>query len=120
MMLSSCFKEGRKAQKLNPGIRFLDVADDLGNSLSIKTFKSVPPFFGDLEAKFFEEIAQLGVVVKNRDDLADNFMMSVEILTDSFPANFSKSFHNPKPKQKENPKETGFYYRRFRKRKRRH
>lgn len=72
LLLANKLEVGTKARRNNPGIKFLENAQDvLGNPKQVKFLKREPAYFDPESAKYLRQIAVLLVELKNRRSLLD-------------------------------------------------
>lgn len=74
LQLARILTSGQKEPKKNPGIKFLDVSDALGNPKSIKVFPKRKTYWNPEQSTFIKNLASFFIKVKNFDNKAILFM----------------------------------------------
>jgi hypothetical protein len=85
LMLGKLFKEGAKARRNNPGLKFLDMSDELGNPKQLKVFTPSKLYWDPWTSEIFKSLASFGVLVKRLKPGKASFMEAFSGLSFTIP-----------------------------------
>lgn len=74
LLIGTLLGEGSSGRKKNPGLKFLDMSDELGNPKSIRVGYPSKKYWDPISSEIFKSLASFGVLIKRLQPGKTSFM----------------------------------------------